>query len=498
MRDGFRGLDLDPRPIDDLEAANAAWRTGVAEPIVAAVRRGEYTSDPGVNLREKGHIDALRAETRGILTSQRGIRDAAVAEFHSNVRHAIEAGIALAAVLGIMVGVFSFGKLQAISYAFQQTFREVNDKAHLASEAEQRLRAILTSIGDAVIVCDNEGRVEMLNTVAQILTGYSQQNALHRPIAEVLPLVDETTRESLDPSRLFDRAIHTGNQLHALLEPQDRATPQEVVVDLSASPIFDTDRKRTGSVIVFRDITEQLQTRHALLASEKLAVAGRLAATIAHEIHNPLDAVINILYLLRNHPDADDQNSLLDLASGELDRVAQISRAMLGMYRESKTPVAVNLTDLLESLLLLLDRHFMQASITVQKELLPDAIITGYPAELRQVFTNLLTNALDASSSGSTLTVSMHRSVHPTGITVVVHDHGVGIDAETLPHLFQPFFTTKGEKGTGLGLWVSQGIVQKHGGSISVESSTEASTHGTTLTVTLPRGNAPFIAAERN
>jgi signal transduction histidine kinase len=191
----------------------------------------------------------------------------------------------------------------------------------------------------------------------------------------------------------------------------------------------------------------------------------------------------------------------LDLARAELDRVTQISRAMLGMYRESKTPIAIHLKDLLQSVLLLLQHQFAQAGIALRTDLEDDSFVTGYPAELRQVFTNLLTNAADASPSGSLLEVSLRSTppvrstgphdLRPTGVTVAITDHGPGIPPETLDSLFQPFFTTKGEKGTGLGLWVSQGIVQKHGGDIRLDTHTGPGDHGTTITVFLPRGAAP-------
>jgi signal transduction histidine kinase len=169
---------------------------------------------------------------------------------------------------------------------------------------------------------------------------------------------------------------------------------------------------------------------------------------------------------------------------------------MLGMYRESKTPIEIDVKDLLDSILLLLQRQITQAGITLQKNLAEDAKISGYPVELRQVFSNLLTNAMDASLPGSTIEVSLRRTPsldgqrprsNPAGVTVSVVDHGPGIPSDTLKHLFQPFFTTKGEKGTGLGLWVSQGIVQRHGGTINLESRTTEADHGTTVSVFLPQ-----------
>jgi signal transduction histidine kinase len=232
-------------------------------------------------------------------------------------------------------------------------------------------------------------------------------------------------------------------------------------------------------------LEEQHRTQAALLATEKLAVAGRLAASIAHEIHNPLDAVGNILYLMRQDTPPEERAQLLDMAEGELSRVTQISRAMLGMYREARTPVDLNVAEVLESVLLLMEHPLAQAELTVALELDKRAVVNGFPVELRQVFTNLLTNAVDASSPGGEIGVRVQRAERD--VIVAIRDEGAGIRVENRERLFQPFFTTKGELGTGLGLWVSQGIVQKHGGTITVSTSTEPERHGTTMTVSLPR-----------
>ena len=241
-----------------------------------------------------------------------------------------------------------------------------------------------------------------------------------------------------------------------------------------------------------RTIDSQRRAQTALLATEKLAVAGRLAATLAHEIHNPLDAVSNLLYLLKDGTSPEETRQFLDLANNELARVTQISRAILGMYRESKEPVAVDVQEMLSSILLLLDPQMKQAQLEVHTTFARNALVFGFPAELRQVFINLMTNAIEASSPGSTIEV--RSSLRPStsgiaaGVVVRVSDHGSGIEPDTLPKLFQPFFTTKGENGTGLGLWVSKGIVEKHDGVITIESHTLAENHGTTVAVFLPRG----------
>ena len=260
--------------------------------------------------------------------------------------------------------------------------------------------------------------------------------------------------------------------------------------------------------MVIRDITEQRHTHSALLASEKLAVAGRLAATIAHEIHNPLDSVVNLLYLLENGSSPEESIEFLALARTELARVSEISRAMLGMYRESRVPISLDLRDLLESVLLLLGHQLLQLGVTVETHFSGDLHVTGFPVEIRQVFTNLLANAAEASSRGGLIRLGaaerLPASTHSKAgdshtchdVEVRIRDTGPGIDPSTLKHLFHPFFTTKGEHGTGLGLWISQGIVHKHGGVLELQSWTDLQDHGTLALVSLPCHPSPNLAPD--
>jgi signal transduction histidine kinase len=262
----------------------------------------------------------------------------------------------------------------------------------------------------------------------------------------------------------------------------------------SGAPIRDQRGETVGIVLVFRDITMERKTQDTLIANEKLAVAGRLAATIAHEIHNPLDSVSNLLYLMRNGATREESTQFMDMAERELTRVTQISRAMLGLYRESKAPVVVDLKEMLLEILLLMDRRLTDLGVTVSTDMPKPVSVAAFPAELRQVFTNLLTNAAEAAGSGGNVKVGIvpqTTGIDATGqkmqagATVTIADNGAGIPDDVRPHLFQPFFTTKGENGTGLGLWVSRGIINKHGGTISLESEISEAVHGTVVSVFL-------------
>jgi signal transduction histidine kinase len=233
----------------------------------------------------------------------------------------------------------------------------------------------------------------------------------------------------------------------------------------------------------------------ALRNSERLAVAGRMAATVAHEINNPLETVTNVLYLLSRNQGLDEgARKYLKIADEELRRIAQITRSTLGLYRErDTTPGAVNLSEMIDNLLMFYQRQVQSLGVKVDKRYDSVGRVVGVSGELRQVIANLLANAIDALSvAGTKLKIHVYESadwqnLSKRGIRVVVADDGPGINAEIQVNLFRPFYTTKGQKGTGLGLWVSRGIVTKHGGTIRLRSRTGIR-HGTCFAVFLPLG----------
>jgi signal transduction histidine kinase len=205
---------------------------------------------------------------------------------------------------------------------------------------------------------------------------------------------------------------------------------------------------------------------------------------------------------MRTGATEDESKQFMDMAEHELARVTQISRAMLGLYRESKAPVLVDLREMMQEILLLMEHRFSELRVTVHTDLPSVVTVDAFPAELRQVFTNLITNAAEAASPSGDVRISI--SSLPAGVgangqrmqagaLVAIADNGPGIPDDVRPHLFQPFFTTKGERGTGLGLWVSRGIINKHGGTIDLASDTGDSSHGTVVSVFL--ASKPTISA---
>jgi len=315
--------------------------------------------------------------------------------------------------------------------------------------------------------------VEFLNRIAVGLSGWSMQDALGRPLTEVFRIVNEETREAAEnpvQEVLSKKKTHSLPQHTVLISRSGK----EFLIDDSAAPVLDSHGAMTGVVLVFRDVTEQRRSEAALIAGEKLAVAGRLAASIAHEIHNPLDSVSNLLFLLRDESDPHRRAEYLEMAEQELNRTMQISRTMLSLYREPKSPVKVDLKDLIQGVLLLLERRIAQQKVRVTSELNSGCIVEGFPAELRQVVTNVLVNGIEAAGSDGRMLVRLEASppeeFRSAGAVIEVIDSGPGITDFATEHIFTPFFTTKGEQGTGLGLWVSMGIVQKHGGMIRLQN----------------------------
>lgn len=239
----------------------------------------------------------------------------------------------------------------------------------------------------------------------------------------------------------------------------------------------------------------------AMRENQKMITIGRLTASIAHEINNPLASVTNLLYLISSEPRLpENARRYLEMAQGELQRVVQISRQTLSFYRETATPVRVHLSNLLDEVLVLYSRRLSEKHIEVVRQYIDQDEVTVFPGEIRQVFSNLVTNAIEATAVGGRLRLRLRKSRlwsddEVLGLRVTVGDNGAGIDPAIRRRLGEPFFTTKGEGGTGLGLWVSQSIIKRYGGQLLMHSSTGAERHGTIFSVFLPTNMRPRMVA---
>ena len=240
------------------------------------------------------------------------------------------------------------------------------------------------------------------------------------------------------------------------------------------------------------DVTERRRAEETLRNTEKLAAAGRLAASIAHEINNPLEAVTNLIFLARTAgaPNAEGKE-FLAMADEELRRVAHLTKQTLGFYRDSTFPTRFKVTDVIDDVLSLYAGRIEAKRAQVRKHYVEPAWMQGMMGEIRQVISNLVANALDAMpNSGGTLHIRVRPTRHSqngSAVRITIADTGMGIPAELQRRIFEPFFTTKQETGTGLGLWLTKNIVEKHRGTIRVSSSNTGKT-GTVFLLTLPSG----------
>ena len=251
---------------------------------------------------------------------------------------------------------------------------------------------------------------------------------------------------------------------------------------------YDSAGKPIRMMGMCMDISDRKRTEEALRKSEKLAAAGRLAATIAHEINNPLEAVTNLLFLAKSENIPESSRRLLDVADRELQRVGHITRQTLGFYRETASPSEIDLRDILKGVVDVFGRKLDSRSVTVQVESDGPVLLHGIPGELRQVFSNLLSNAIDASPAGSQVRIRIKNAGE--NVQVAVADRGSGIPEAARTQVFEPFFTTKKNVGTGLGLWISREIIQNHGGTIRFRSRSEGVRSGTVFVVTLSKKQA--------
>ena len=472
--------------LNDLESRYRQW-LDFAGKILA--KNPATLADPRLNQHGKALMDSLRETTKTLLQHEQGLRqneyDHARWLFHRELISLIAAALAV----GIFLALFTRHHVHAISASYQRRIDDISSQTEALFESQQWFQTTLESIGDAVIACDIHGGVSFMNAVSERLTGWKMADARGHALHDVFRIVNEDTREAVEsPVEKVRRLRHViGLANHTMLIARDG---HESIIDDSAAPIMSGTGEMIGVVLVFRDVTEERRMQAALVASEKLAVAGRLAASIAHEIHNPLDSVANLHYLLAQESDPEKRAEYLRLAQQELGRTMQISRTMLSLYREPKAPVPIDLRELIEGVLLLLDRRLKHQGIHLEARLAEPLAVEGFPAELRQVFTNLIGNAIDAAGAKGRIRIRMEHAeaeeLHGSGAVVEIADSGVGIPPDIAPRLFQPFFTTKGAGGTGLGLWVSMGIVQKHGGAIRVGNSADPALPGACIRVFLP------------
>ncbi len=261
------------------------------------------------------------------------------------------------------------------------------------------------------------------------------------------------------------------------------------VYDTYAEPIHGPDGEVVGVTVAAHDVTRQKLAEETLRKTEKLALAGRLAATIAHEINNPLESVTNLLYILRTSTTDEHARNYASIAEEELARVSQIVTQSLRFHRQSTVPTREKLSTVLDSAAALYEKRISRRT-RIERDFSDRSEVQCYSSELRQVFGNLIGNALDAIRGEGTLYLRTREASDPVsgekGVRVTVGDTGHGMDRQTLQRIAEPFFTTKGTNGTGLGLWISKDILQKHRAKMRVKSRPGPTRSGTVFSIFLP------------
>jgi PAS domain S-box-containing protein len=385
-----------------------------------------------------------------------------------------------------IAGVFNIG----------QNVTEERREADALRESEARMKAIYSTSIEYIGLLSPGGVILEVNDAALQFDGYTREQVLGTHFWNG-PWFGHTPSAPAAVKAAVARAA-TGEHVHQEL-PLTRANGEIVTFDFSISPVRDEHGKIVYLVPEGYDISPLKRAQALLIQNEKLAAVGRLASTIAHEINNPLESVTNLIFLARNTDPGDpvQLQEYLDLAERELLRVSAISSQTLRFHKQASMPRSVDAEELFSTVLAIQHARLVNFRVRVEKEALSATPVLCFEGEIRQVLNNLIGNAIDAMGhQGGRLILRSRESCHwPSGrrgLRFTIADTGCGIAAHTLEHIFEPFFTTKGMAGTGLGLWVSQQIVDRHHGVLRIRSKQADGRSGTVFSLFLP-----FTAATR-
>jgi PAS domain S-box-containing protein len=340
------------------------------------------------------------------------------------------------------------------------------------------LAAIVASSDDVILSKDLNGIITSWNEAATRVFGYSADEMIG---ASILKLIPEHLHSD---EKIIIENIRAGRRIEHFETVRLTKDGRLIEVSLTVSPIKDHEGRVIGASKILRDISSRKRIEQSLLQAEKIAATGRMAATIAHEINNPLEAVMNLLFLLREKIRDEEGVGYLAMAEDELGRVSHIAKQTLGYYREHAAASLASLSEIAEHALTIYEPRCIAAGIEVRKSLGSSTKLVLRRGEMMQVISNLIANSIYAMAAGGTLSVSVSDA--GDGIVLTVEDDGEGIAPKDLPKVFDAFFTTRATVGTGIGLFVVKQFIEGHGGRISIESNIESERHGTTVRVFLP------------
>ena len=355
-----------------------------------------------------------------------------------------------------------------------ELMRKEQDLRRKSEAAEHKYRAILESISEGFLLVDHHWRIGYANEIWAAQGAVQLSEVIGKVLWDLFPGLSES---------LFGQSYREAMETREVRRVEEFYQPLQRWFHANIYPSSE------GISIFVQDVTDRRLHQDRLLLSEKLAATGRLAATIAHEINNPLEAVLNLIYLARTANDLSERiKEILLTAEKEVTRVSHIARHTLGFYRDTSAPSQLDMLTLVEEVLTVYDSRLRASGIEVRKDFVVLPPVEALRGEMHQVFSNLFSNAIDAMRDGGKLTISLreNKGIDGQGIRIRVEDNGVGIPSENLSRLFEAFFTTKPSAGTGLGLWVVKQFVESWGGQIQVTSSVEPDTHGTAFNLLVP------------
>jgi PAS domain S-box-containing protein len=442
-----------------------------------------------------------RAREEGPVSGTEFLRDFLHPDFHDAFREAVERTIQHGAP-------FHF---EGLTYRTDRTLCRIELRGNLQSEidgskgkilgtirdvtelrkAEETLRdsakrlaelaAIVASSEDVIIGKDLNGIITSWNNSATRLFGYTAEEMIGTSILRLIPEHLHSDEKTIIES------IRAGRSIEHFETVRLARDGRLMDVSLTVSPIKDANGQIIGASKILRDVSSRKRLEQSLLQAEKIAATGRMAATIAHEVNNPLEAVINLLFLLRSKVTDEEGINYLATAENELGRVAHIAKQTLGYYREHASASLTSLEKITEHVLMIYEPRCTAAGITIRRLLSASRKVFLRRGEMMQVISNLVVNAIYAMPTGGTLSVSVCDTESPAdGVALTITDTGVGIASDVLPKVFDAFFTTRATVGTGIGLFVAKQFVEGHGGQISIDSIVEPERHGTLVRVFLP------------
>jgi PAS domain S-box-containing protein len=343
------------------------------------------------------------------------------------------------------------------------------------------LAAIVESSDDVIVSKDLNGIIRSWNAAATRLFGYSADEIIGTSILKLIP------EEFHSDEKTIMENIRAGRRVEHFETVRRTKSGQLLEVSLTVSPIRDQHGRIIGASKILRDISTRKRLEQALLQAEKIAATGRMAATIAHEINNPLEAVMNLMYLLRPMIADPVGISYFQSVETELGRVSHIAKQTLGYYREHSAANSASIGEIVLHAITIYEPRCTATGIEIKKAINSSRKIALRRGEMMQVVSNLMMNSIHAMQAGGVMSISVEDAVgFPDGIVLTIQDDGVGIAEADLPRIFEAFFTTRSTVGTGIGLFVAKQFVEGHGGQIEVESRRDGENHGTTVRVFLP------------